>query len=229
MLIKYVTLFPELYEPFKMSGPIRKALEKGLITMSAYNLKDNGIGKHKKVDETPYGGGAGMLLMVEPVVKSIRDASSKNSKVIMFTPEGKTVNQEMIHNLSKEEDLVFVSGYYEGFDNRIKDYVDMEISLGDFIVSRGDIPIITTIDAISRVIDGVINNSSIEEESFNNNLLEYPQYTIPREFEGRLVPEVLTNGNHKKIKEYRLNESLKRTKENRLDLYNKYKENKNGS
>lgn len=229
MLIKYITLFPELYEPFKQSGPIRKALEKGLISMSSINLKDNGIGKHKKVDDTPYGGGAGMLLMAEPVVKSIRDASSKNSKVIMFTPEGKKINQEMIYDLSKEKDLVFVSGYYEGFDNRIKEHVDMEISLGDFIVSRGDIPIITTIDAISRVIDGVINNSSIEEESFNNNLLEYPQYTIPRNFEGQLVPEVLTSGNHKKIKEYRLNESLKRTKENRLDLYNKYKENKNGS
>ena len=227
--IKVITLFPKLYEPFVENGPIRKAIENSVLEFKTIYLKDFGIGKQKQVDDTPYGGGAGMLLMIEPIDNAIKKIKTKKSKVILITPDGEKYDQGIAKKLSKEDDLIFISGYYEGFDHRIKNIIDMEISIGDYIVSRGDFPILNIVDSLVRLKDNVINKDSIVEESFNNNLLEYPQYTKPRNYKKMKVPDVLVSGNHKNIDEFRLNESIKKTKNKRKDLYYKYKEQNNGS
>jgi len=227
--IKVITLFPKLYEPFIENGPMKKAIENSIVNFETVYLKDFGLGKQKQVDDTPYGGGAGMLLMIEPIDNAIKKIKTKKSKVILITPDGEKYSNDMAKKLSIEEDLIFVSGYYEGFDDRVKNIIDMEISIGDYIVSRGDFPILNIVDSIVRLKDDVISEDSIIEESFNNNLLEYPQYTKPRNYKNMKVPDVLISGNHKKIDEFRLNESIKKTKNRRKDLYYKYKEQNNGS
>ena len=222
MKINILTLFPEMFDIFNHSI-IGKAKEKGLVEIKPVNIRDFTLNKHKKVDDYPYGGGAGMVMTVQPLVDSIRYCKKENKgKVIFLGPRGKTFNQEMAKKLSQEEELIFVCGHYEGIDERVYKYIDLEISLGDFILTGGEMAAIPVIDSILRLKSGVLGKEeSYEDESFSDGLLEYPQYTRPEEFEGDKVPEVLLSGHHENIRKWRRAKSLILTKERRDDLYNK--------
>jgi len=200
---------------------IGRARENKLVDLSLLNIRDYTLNKHKKVDEYPYGGGPGMVMAPQPIVDTIRYAKENNKgKVIFLGPRGKTFNQELAKELSKEEDLIFLCGHYEGIDERIYKYIDMEISLGDFVLTGGEMAAIPVIDSILRLIPGVLGKEeSFMEESFYNGLLEYPQYTRPEEFEGDKVPEVLLSGHHENIRKWRRFKSLEVTKKKRPDLY----------
>lgn len=222
MKIKILTLFPEMFNIFNHSI-VGKAKEKGLIDIEAINIRDYTMNKHKKVDDYPYGGGAGMVMSAQPVVDAIR-ASKKNNKgkVIFLGPRGKTFDQKMAEELSKEEEIIFLCGHYEGIDQRAFKEVDMEISLGDFVLTGGEMAAIPVIDSILRLIPGVLNKEeSHQDESFSDGLLEYPQYTRPEVFEDERVPEVLLSGHHENIRKWRRLQSLLVTKERRNDLYKK--------
>ena len=222
MKINILTLFPEMFDIFNHSI-VGKAREKGLISIEATNIRDYTLNKHKKVDDYPYGGGAGMVMSAQPVVDAIR-ASKKNNKgkVIFLGPRGKTFNQKMAEELSKEEELIFLCGHYEGIDQRAFKEVDMEISLGDFVLTGGEMAAIPVIDSILRLIPGVLNKEeSHQDESFSDGLLEYPQYTRPEIFENERVPDVLLSGHHENIRKWRRLQSLLITKERRSDLYKK--------
>lgn len=222
MKINILTLFPEMFDIFNHSI-IGKAKEKGLVEIKPINIRDFTLNKHKKVDDYPYGGGAGMVMTPQPLVDSIRYCKKENKgKVIFLGPRGKTFNQEMAKKLSQEEELIFVCGHYEGIDERVYKYIDLEISLGDFILTGGEMAAIPVIDSILRLKSGVLGKEeSYEDESFSDGLLEYPQYTRPEEFEGDKVPEVLLSGHHENIRKWRRAKSLILTKERREDLYNK--------
>lgn len=222
MKINILTLFPEMFDIFNHSI-VGKAKEKGLIDIEAINIRDYTMNKHKKVDDYPYGGGAGMVMSAQPVVDAIRDSKKANKgKVIFLGPRGKTFDQKMAEELSKEEELIFVCGHYEGIDQRAFKEVDMEISLGDFVLTGGEMAAIPIIDSILRLIPGVLNKEeSHQDESFSDGLLEYPQYTRPEVFEDERVPEVLLSGHHENIRKWRRLQSLLVTKERRNDLYKK--------
>ena len=222
MKIKILTLFPEMFNIFNHSI-VGKAKEKGLIDIEAINIRDYTMNKHKKVDDYPYGGGAGMVMSAQPVVDAIRDSKKANKgKVIFLGPRGKTFDQKMAEELSKEEELIFLCGHYEGIDQRAFKEVDMEISLGDFVLTGGEMAAIPVIDSILRLIPGVLNKEeSHQDESFSDGLLEYPQYTRPEVFEDERVPEVLLSGHHENIRKWRRLQSLLVTKERRNDLYKK--------
>lgn len=189
--------------------------------MNVYNIRDYTLNKHKKVDDYPYGGGAGMVMAPQPIVDAIRSVKKNNNgKVIFLGPRGKTFNQEMAKELSSEEDLIFLCGHYEGIDERVYKHIDMEISLGDFVLTGGEMAAIPVIDSILRLIPGVLGKEeSFMEESFYNGLLEYPQYTRPEEFEGDKVPDILLSGHHENIRKWRRLQSLEITKKRRPDLY----------
>jgi len=220
MKISILTLFPDMFSIFEHSI-IGRARENKLVDLSLLNIRDYTLNKHKKVDEYPYGGGPGMVMAPQPIVDTIRYAKENNKgKVIFLGPRGKTFNQELAKELSKEEDLIFLCGHYEGIDERIYKYIDMEISLGDFVLTGGEMAAIPVIDSILRLIPGVLGKEeSFMEESFYNGLLEYPQYTRPEEFEGDKVPEVLLSGHHENIRKWRRFKSLEVTKKKRPDLY----------
>jgi len=220
MKISILTLFPDMFSIFEHSI-IGRARENNLVDLSLLNIRDYTLNKHKKVDEYPYGGGPGMVMAPQPIVDTIRYAKENNKgKVIFLGPRGKTFNQELAKELSKEEDLIFLCGHYEGIDERIYKYIDMEISLGDFVLTGGEMAAIPVIDSILRLIPGVLGKEeSFMEESFYNGLLEYPQYTRPEEFEGDKVPEVLLSGHHENIRKWRRFKSLEVTKKKRPDLY----------
>lgn len=222
MKINILTLFPEMFDIFNHSI-IGKAKEKGIIEIKAINIRDFTLNKHKKVDDYPYGGGAGMVMTPQPLVDSIRYCKKENKgKVIFLGPRGKTFNQEMAKKLSEEEELIFVCGHYEGIDERVYKHIDLEVSLGDFILTGGEMAAIPVIDSILRLKSGVLGKEeSYEDESFSDGLLEYPQYTRPEEFEGDKVPEILLSGHHENIRKWRRAKSLTLTKERREDLYNK--------
>ena len=222
MKINILTLFPEMFDIFNHSI-IGKAQDKGLIEIEPINIRDYTLNKHKKVDDYPYGGGAGMVMSAQPVVDSIRACKrNNNGKVIFLGPKGKTFNQKLASELSKEENLIFLCGHYEGIDERAFKEVDMEISLGDFVLTGGEMAAIPVIDSILRLVPGVLNKSeSHEDESFSEGLLEYPQYTRPEVFEGESVPEVLMSGHHENIRKWRRKQSLLITKERRRDLFEK--------
>ena len=222
MKINILTLFPEMFDIFNHSI-IGKAKEKGLVEIKPINIRDFTLNKHKKVDDYPYGGGAGMVMTPQPLIDSIRYCKKENKgKVIFLGPRGKTFSQEMAKKLSEEEELIFVCGHYEGIDERVYKYIDLEISLGDFILTGGEMAAIPVIDSILRLKSGVLGKEeSYEDESFSDGLLEYPQYTRPEEFEGDKVPEVLLSGHHENIRKWRRAKSLILTKERREDLYNK--------
>lgn len=222
MKISILTLFPEMFNIFNHSI-IGKAQEKGLISINTENIRDYTLNKHKKVDDYPYGGGAGMVMAAQPVVDAIRACrKNNNGKVIFLGPKGKTFNQKMAEELSKEENLIFLCGHYEGIDERAFKEVDLEISLGDFVLTGGEMAAIPVIDSILRLVPGVLNKSeSHEDESFSDGLLEYPQYTRPEVFEGERIPEVLISGHHENIRKWRRLQSLLITKERRPDLYEK--------
>ena len=221
-----LTLFPEMVMDGLNTSIIGRAIEAGLLEINAVNIRDYSTNKHMKVDDYPYGGGAGLVMQPEPVYRAYKDLEKdmkKKPRVVYLTPQGTTFHQEMAKELAKEEELVFLCGHYEGIDQRIIDLiVTDEISIGDYVLTGGELPALILIDSISRLIPGVLGqNESFEEESFKDNLLEYPHYTRPREFMNLEVPSVLLSGNHKNIDKWRYEESIKITKERRPDLYKK--------
>lgn len=223
MKFTVLTLFPEMFKPVKQSI-IGRATEKGLIEMNLVNIRDFSEDKHKKVDDTPYGGGAGMVMMPDVVYRAYQSIPDReNAKVIYLSPQGDTLNQKKVEELSKGNDhLILLCGHYEGIDQRVLDeIVDEEISIGDYVLTGGEIPAMVLIDTVSRYIDGVLKEDSIKEESFSNGRLEYPQYTRPEVFLDKRVPEVLLSGHHENIKKWREEQSLEITKKKRPDLLKK--------
>jgi tRNA (guanine37-N1)-methyltransferase len=220
MKISILTLFPEMFSIFDHSI-IGRARENNIIDIELLNIRDYTLNKHKKVDDYPYGGGAGMVMAAQPIVDTIRKAKEDNKgKVVFLGPRGKTFNQEIAKELSKEDNLIFLCGHYEGIDERIYKYIDMEVSLGDFVLTGGEMAAVPVIDSILRLIPGVLGKEeSFMEESFYNGLLEYPQYTRPEEFEGDKVPDILLSGHHENIRKWRRMKSLEITKKSRPDLY----------
>ena len=218
MKIDILTLFPEMFSPIQ-SSILKRATDNGILEFNIVNIRDFSLDKHKKCDDYPFGGGAGMLMSVQPLYDAIQSVKKENSKLIFPSPRGKVFIQKIAKDLSKFDHLIFVCGHYEGVDERIFELFDMEeISIGDYVLTGGELPTMVIIDTLSRFIDGVISSESLENESFSNGLLEYPQYTRPAEFMGLKVPEVLLSGNHKDIENWRREESLKITKKNRVDL-----------
>ena len=223
MKIDILTLFPEMFDGFLNCSIIKRAQDKGLVEINIINFRDYSLDPHHKVDDTPYGGGSGMVLMVQPIYDAVMSLKQDDSKVILLTPDGIKYSQKEAYNLKNNKHLIIICGHYEGFDDRIRSIVDLEISIGDYVLTGGELPSMVLTDSIVRLIDGVIEEDSHINDSFNieTNLLDYPTYTKPREFMGMKVPEVLLNGNHKEIEEYRKNESIKKTRERRSDLLEK--------
>ncbi len=223
MQFDVLTLFPEMFEITKQSI-LGKAQEKNLIKINTINIRDFSNNKHKKVDDTPYGGGAGMVIMPDVVYRAYKSIQTKNAKVIYMSPQGKTLNQEKVMELSKQEHLIILCGHYEGIDQRVIDkIVDEEISIGDYVLTGGELPAMVLIDSVSRYVENVLTQESIKEETFSQGLLEYPQYTRPEIFEGKEVPQVLLSGHHKNISDWRKEQSIKITFLKRPDLLKKYK------
>ena len=218
MKFDVLTLFPEMFDTLKQSV-IGRAQEKELIDINLVNIRDFSQDKHKKVDDTPYGGGAGMVMMPDVVYRAYQSVKTEESKVIYMSPQGKTLDQKKVEDLAKQEHLILLCGHYEGIDQRVLDkIVDEEISIGDYVLTGGESPAMVLIDSVSRYVKGVLKEDSIKEESFSNGLLEYPQYTRPEIFEGEKVPEVLLSGNHQKIEKWRKEKSFEITKQKRTDL-----------
>lgn len=221
MKIDILTLFPKMFDGFLNESIIKRAIEKELVDINIHDIRDYTLDPHKKVDDYGYGGGYGMVLMPEPVVRAIEAYKTEESKVILMCPQGVKYTQKKAMDLKSEKHLIIVCGHYEGYDERIRNFVDMEISIGDYILTGGEIPAMVVVDSITRLIDGVIEKESYINESFNDNLLDYPVYTKPQEFRNLKVPNVLLSGHHKNIDEWRKNESLKRTRIRRPDLLKK--------
>ena len=221
MRIDILTLFPSMFDGFLNESIIKRAIDKKIVEINIVNFRDYSLDPHHKVDDTPYGGGAGMVLCCQPIMDAVEALKTENSKVILLTPDGKRYDQTLAYSLSGEQHLILICGHYEGFDDRIRSIVDLEISIGDYVLTGGEIPSMVITDSITRLLDGVIDKESHTNDSFNNNLLDYPTYTKPRVYKGMEVPEVLLNGNHKEIDEYRKTEALKRTTERRPDLLEK--------
>lgn len=221
MKIDILTLFPEMFEGFRNTSIIKRALDNKLIEINIHNIRDYTKQDHNRVDDYPFGGGEGMVLMCQPVVDAIEAFKTNDSKVILMTPQGIPYNEEVAYSLKEEKHLILVCGHYEGFDERIRNFVDMEISIGDYILTGGELPAMVITDSVARLIDGVIEKDSYTNESFNNNLLDYPVYTKPRVYRGLEVPEVLLSGHHENINKWRTEESIKRTEMRRPDLLKK--------
>lgn len=222
MKIHVLTLFPEMFNVFNQSI-LGRAIEKNIIEINAVNIRDYSADKHKKVDDYPYGGGVGMVMTPQPIVDCIKAVKeTNNGKVIFLGPRGRRFDQESAKELSKEKELIFLCGHYEGIDERVYNFVDDEISLGDFVLTGGEMAAIPIIDSICRLVPNVLSSSeSYEEESFYSGVLEYPQYTRPECFENLKVPEVLLSGHHENIRKWRRRESLSITKKKRPDLFSK--------
>lgn len=219
MKIDILTLFPKMFEGFLSESIIKRAIEKGLLEINLVNIRDFTILKNGQVDDTPYGGGSGMVLMCEPVVRAIESVKTNDSKVYLMSPQGQVLTDQLADTIYQStKHLILVCGHYEGFDERIRKFVDGEISIGDYVLTGGEIPALVITDCIARFIPGVIEEESFKNESFKENLLDYPVYTKPREFRGLKVPDILLSGDHKKIDEYRKSEQLRVTKEKRPDL-----------
>ena len=218
MKFDVLTLFPEMFEPLKQSI-IKRAAEKNLIEINMIDIRDFSEDKHNKVDDTPYGGGAGMLMKPDVVDRAYNSVKDEAAKVIYLSPQGKQLNQDIVNRLSKENHLILLCGHYEGVDQRVIDkIVDEEISIGDYVLTGGEIPAMALIDSVSRYVDGVLTKGSLENESFANGLLEYPQYTRPEVFDGVRVPDVLLSGHHENIRKWRREKSLENTFNKRPEL-----------
>lgn len=218
MKIDVLTLFPDSFKPFEESI-ISRAKKKGVLEINLINIRDFTKDKHKKCDDTPFGGGAGMLMSVQPVYDAVKSVLTKNSKVIFPSPSGKIFNHKIAKEYAQEEHLIFICGHYEGIDQRLIELFNAEeVSIGDYVLTGGELPTMVIIDSLSRFVDGVLSEQSLQEESFSNGLLEYPQYTRPQIFEGLKVPEVLLSGNHQEIAKWRKNQALEKTKKVRPDL-----------
>ncbi|WP_115243111.1 tRNA (guanosine(37)-N1)-methyltransferase TrmD [Streptococcus uberis] len=221
MKIDILTLFPEMFAPLE-SSIVGKAVEKGLLDIRYHNFRDNAE-KARHVDDEPYGGGQGMLLRAQPIYDTIDKIDANNPRVILLDPAGKTFNQSYAEELAQEDELIFICGHYEGYDERIKQLVTDEISLGDFVLTGGELAAMTMVDATVRLIPNVIGKeASHQDDSFSSGLLEYPQYTRPYDFRGMTVPDVLMSGHHENIRRWRLEESLRKTYLRRPDLLEKY-------
>lgn len=225
MIFDVLTLFPEMVENYCGYSILKRAVDKDILSVNAINPRDFTLDKHKKVDDTPYGGGAGMVLMAQPYVDAYESIKKcENSITVMLSPQGEPLTDSLVNNLVQFDQIVMLCGHYEGFDERIREIIKpKEISIGDFVLTGGELPALCLIDAVSRKIEGTLGKmESADEDSFSNGLIEYPHYTKPREYRGLRVPEVLLNGNHKEINEFRFQQSLERTKIKRPDLYEKY-------
>ena len=218
MRIDVLTLFPEMFAPLKESI-IKRAVEDEKVEINIINIRDFATPPHYKCDDEPFGGGAGMVMMCEPLFKAIESVMTPDSKIIYMSPRGKVFNQKYAEDLSKHTHLILICGHYEGIDQRVIDYFHIEeLSIGDYVLTGGELPAMVVADSVIRLLPNVINDDSKAEESFTNGLLEYNQYTRPADYRGMKVPDVLLSGNHKKIAEYRKDESIKITRKNRPDL-----------
>lgn len=223
MKISILTLFPEVMTPYLETSILKRAKLKGAVEIEVKQIRDFTKDKYGRVDTPPIGGGAGLIEKIQPIVDALRSVKTSDSHIIFFSPRGKTFTQQMAKDLAKKDHLILISGHYEGVDERLKNYIDEEISIGDYVLTGGELPCLVVTDAVTRLLPGVINEESLKEESFNEPLLEYPQYTEPYDFEGHTVPDILYCGNHEAIAKYRRREALKITKEYRPDLFNKIK------
>ena len=223
MKIDILTLFPQMFVPLKESI-IGRAVDKKILEINVVDIREFSKDKHKKCDDYPFGGGAGMLMTIQPLYDAIKSVNREKSKLIFPSPQGRLFTQNVAKELSEEEHLIFICGHYEGVDERLFSLFEIdEISLGDFVLTGGELPSMVMVDALCRLVDGVLNKESLESESFSNGLLEYPQYTRPSSFMGLEVPEVLLSGNHEEVNKWRAKQSLERTKERRKDLLKKKK------
>jgi len=218
MKIDILTLFPSMFDGFLHESIIKRAIESKKVEINVHDIREFSLDKHKKVDDYGFGGGQGMVLMPQPIFDAVEHYKTENSKVILVTPQGNVYNQREAYFLAHESHLIIVCGHYEGFDERIRTLADMEISIGDYVLTGGETAAMVVADSVIRLMDGAISTSSTEDESFENGLLEYPQYTFPRDYEGKKIPDILFSGNHQAIKEWRFKQSYLKTKQNRPDL-----------
>ena len=218
MKIDILTLFPEMFDGFINTSIIKRAIEKEKVTINLINFRDYSPLNNKQVDDTPYGGGSGMILRCEPIFECLDSLDTSDAYIILLSPEGTKYKQSVAKRLLEHKHLIIICGHYEGFDERIKLLADEIISIGDFVLTGGELPAMMITDSIVRLISGVINKESLESESFNDNLLDYPTYTKPEEYRGMKVPSILLSGNHQKIDEYRKSEKIRVTREKRNDL-----------
>ncbi len=221
MKIDILSLFPEMFDGFLNNSIIKRAIENKKVEIKIHNFRDYSNDKNKKVDDYPIGGGEGMVLMPQPIFDCIDDIKTADSYIILMSPQGVKYEQKQAYNLLEKKHIIIICGHYEGFDERIRTLADIEISIGDYILTGGELPSMVITDSVVRLIDGVIKKESYTNESFNDNLLDYPVYTKPVDFRGMKVPDILLSGHHEKINEFRKNEQIKRTRIRRPDLLEK--------
>ena len=218
MEIIVLSLFPKIFDGFLSESIIKRAIDKNIVNIKVINFRDYSVYNNNQVDDTPYGGGAGMVLMCDPIFRCLDEIRDDDSYVVLLSPEGNIYNQEKAREYKNIKKLIIICGHYEGFDERIKEEADEIVSVGDYILTGGEIGAMAIMDSVIRLVPGVINNESLDDESFNDGLLEYPVYTKPEEYRGKKVPSILLSGNHQKIKEYRHSERIRVTKEKRPDM-----------
>lgn len=218
MEIIVLSLFPKMFDGFLSESIIKRAIDKNIVSIKVINFRDYSVYNNNQVDDTPYGGGAGMVLMCDPIFRCLDEIRDDDSYVVLLSPEGNIYNQEKAREYKNIKKLIIICGHYEGFDERIKEKVDEIVSIGNYILTGGEIGAMAIMDSVIRLVPGVINHESLDDESFNDGLLDYPVYTKPEEYRGKKVPSILLSGNHQKIKEYRQNERIRVTKEKRPDL-----------
>ena len=220
--ITVLTLFPEMFENFLNTSIVGRSLQRGLAEVEFVQIRDFAPGNYKHVDDTPFGGGSGMVMKCQPVLDALNSVKTENSYTLLTSPAGKPYTQQKARELCEKDHLIILCGHYEGMDARINDHVDELVSIGDYVLTGGELASMVIIDSVVRLLKGAIRDTSTDEESHENGLLEYPQYTHPADYNGEMVPEVLLSGNHAKIREWRVMQSLKLTKELRPDLYEKH-------
>ena len=227
MKINILTQFPEMFVPITSESILGRAVEKGILKINLINIRDYSTDKHNRTDDTPFGGGAGMVMLCQPAFDALKDLKAQGKRILYMSPRGKMLDQGLIENLATEEEITILCGHYEGIDQRIIDYWNMEeVSIGDYVLTGGELAAMVLVDSVSRLVPGVLGSSeSLNEESIYSGLLEYPQYTKPREYEGLEVPELLFNGNHKLIHLWQFEQSLVLTKTSRPDLFEKFVKN----
>ncbi len=218
MKIDILTIFPKMFEGFLNESIIKRAIQKNKVTINVHDIRTYSKDKHKKVDDYSFGGGKGMVLMPQPIFDAVEDIKTKDSIVILMTPQGETYKQTKAYELAQKKHLILICGHYEGFDERIRTLADIELSIGDYVLTGGELASMVITDSIVRLIDGVIEKESHQNDSFNNNLLDYPVYTKPVDFRGLKVPDVLLSGHHANIEKYRQEKALEKTKQRRPDL-----------
>ena len=222
MRINILTLFPEMFDGFLTNSIIKRALEKKVVEIKIINIRDFTLDKYHRVDTPPIGGGAGLIMKCQPIVDALKSIENTHSHKVLMSPKGKQFNQQIAVNFAKLDDLTIVCGHYEGVDDRVSNYVNEEVSIGDYVLTGGEIGAMAISDAVIRLLDGAITDASLDEETFTDGLLEYPQYTEPKNFDGHVVPDILYTGNHDAIEKYRRKESLRLTREHRPDLFSKH-------